>query len=76
MVPYWMDGALEKALSPAIDQRQVAFSEFIFELQTPNKKYAVKRNVPLIQKNPLRFWQALAAIQAVAIIALLKWFLN
>jgi serine/threonine protein phosphatase PrpC len=27
MVPYWMDGALEKALSPSVDQRQSAFSE-------------------------------------------------
>jgi len=75
MVPYWMDGALEKALSPTVDQRQAAFSEFIFELQTPNSKYSVIRNVPLIQRNPLIFWQTLAAIEAVAIIALLKWFL-
>jgi hypothetical protein len=76
MVPYWMDGALETALSPTIDKRQAAFSEFIFELQTPNKKYASKRGRPLVQRNPLRFWQALAAIQAVAILGLLKWFLG
>jgi serine/threonine protein phosphatase PrpC len=74
MVPYWMDGALETALSPTIEKRQAAFSEFIFELQTPNKKYTSKRGSPLVQRNPLRFWQALAAIEAVAIIGLLKWF--
>ena len=76
MVPYWMDGALEKALSPTVDQRQTSFSEFIFELQTPNKKYMTKRNMPLIQKNPLKFWQGLAVFQTIFILGLLKWFLG
>ena len=76
MVPYWMDGALEKALSPTVDQRQTSFSEFIFELQTPNKKYMSKRNMPLIQKNPLKFWQGLAVFQTIIILGLLKWFLG
>jgi hypothetical protein len=74
MVPYWMDGALETALSPVIEKRQAALSEFIFELQTPNKRYANKRGRPLVQRNPLLFWQGLAAIEAVVIIGLLKWF--
>jgi serine/threonine protein phosphatase PrpC len=74
MVPYWMDGALETALSPVIEKRQAALSEFIFELQTPNKKYANKRGRPLVQRNPLLFWQGLAAIEAMVIIGLLKWF--
>jgi len=73
MVPYWMDGALEKALSPAVENRQAAFSEFIFELQTPNKKYASRLERPLIQRNPLLFWQLLAGAEAIAIFALLKW---
>ena len=76
MVPYWMDGALEKALSTAVEQRQAAFSEFIFELQIPNKKYSSKRGVPLIQRNPLIFWRVLAAIEAVVILGLLKYFLG
>jgi serine/threonine protein kinase len=76
MVPYWMDGALEKALSPKIDQRQSAFSEFIFELQKPNKKYLAKRDMPFIQSNPLKFWQVLAALEAVVILGLLKFFLG
>lgn len=76
MVPYWMDGALEKALSPNIEKRQSAFSEFIFELQTPNKKYITKKDRPFIQRNPLKFWQILAAIEAMAIVGLLKWFLG
>ena len=76
MVPLWMDGALEKALSPKIDQRQSAFSEFIFELQKPNKKYFAKQDIPLIKSNPLKFWQLLAALEAVLILGLLKWFLG
>jgi hypothetical protein len=73
MVPYWMDGALETALSPVIEKRQGALSEFIFELQTPNKKYANKRGRPLVQRNPLLFWQGLVVIEAVVIIGLLKY---
>ncbi|MFT6266235.1 MAG: serine/threonine protein phosphatase PrpC [Oleiphilaceae bacterium] len=76
MVPLWMDGALEKALSPKVDQRQSAFSEFIFELQKPNKKYFAKQDIPLIKSNPLKFWQLLAALEAVLILGLLKWFLG
>lgn len=74
MVPYWMNAALEKALAPLPEHRQQAMSEFIFDLKTPNKKFSYKRSVPLIERDPLRLWQALAVIQGVAIIALLKVF--
>lgn len=76
MVPYWMDGALETALSPSLDKRQNALSEFITELQSPNKKYVGKRQEPLMRRNPLLFWQTLAGIEALAIIAILKWFMG
>ena len=75
MVPNWMDGALETALAPTPDQRHSAMSEFIFELQTPNKKYSSKHVRPLLQRNPLRFWQGLAALQTLIILGLLKYFL-
>ncbi len=74
MVPYWMDGALEKALSATPEHRHDAMSEFIHELQNPNKRYAKRRSQPLIERNPLRVWQGLAALEAVVILVLLGWF--
>ncbi len=72
MVPYWLDGAIQKALSPLPEKRHEAFSEFIYELKIPNKKYANKSSSPLIERNPLRVWQGIALIQTVIIIALLN----
>lgn len=76
MVPNWMDGALEAALSPTPDQRHQAMSEFIYELQTPNKKYLQKHASPILQRNPIRFWQGLAVVQMLVILVLLKYLLN
>lgn len=73
MVPVWMDGALEKALAPYSGHRHQALSEFIYDLQTPNHKYRKKNFQPLIERNPLRFWQGVAAIEAVLIIIILKF---
>ncbi len=72
MVPYWLDGAIQKALSPLPEKRHEAFSEFIYELKTPNKKYVSKTSSPLLEKNPLLFWQSLAFIQAIIIVILVK----
>lgn len=74
MVPYWLDGALEKALSPSPDKRHDAFSEFIFELKKPNKRYKNKVSMPLIEKNPLAVWQSIALLEAFVIIALLYYY--
>lgn len=72
MVPYWLDGALEKALSPQPEKRHEAFSEFIYELKTPNKKYANKADLPIIERNPLVFWKTIALVQLIIILVLLK----
>jgi len=73
MVPLWMDGALEKALSPLPESRHQAMSEFVFDLQTPNRKYQHKNFQPLLEKNPMRFWQLVAALEAIGIGLLLYY---
>ena len=73
MVPYWMDAAIEKALSVKPENRPEALSEFLFDLQKPNKKYQHKLAKPLIEKNPLRVWQALAVVQTIVIAGLIAW---
>lgn len=62
LVPLWMDRALEKALSIHPNSRYSALSEFLSDLQHPNRRWVNARDQPLLEKNPLLFWQALAGI--------------
>ncbi len=68
MVPVWMDNALRIALSPLPESRQQAMSEFIFDLQRPNTKYTKTEFVPLSQRNPVRFWQGVAILEAMMLL--------
>lgn len=70
MIPYWMDQALKRALSPQPESRQEALSEFITDLQRPNKHYATQHFEPLLQRNPLIFWQGMAFFEACLILVL------
>ena len=70
-LPAWIDGALRKAVHPDPHQRYEELSEFMFDLRHPNRKFLQSSPAPLIQRNPLRFWQGLAAILAAVVLALL-----
>jgi serine/threonine protein phosphatase PrpC len=74
LVPIWIDGALRKALDLRPENRYDALSEFIADLKKPNPAFVRSaRELPLIERNPLRFWQWLAA--ALAVIWLITlWF--
>lgn len=76
MIPEWMDQALKRALSPRPELRQEAMSEFIFDLQRPNKKYKSTVSIPLVQRNPLRFWKSVAVMQTVLVFFLLYYLLK
>lgn len=73
MVPTWMDSALQKALSINPNQRYDSLSEFIYDLQHPNPHFTSdsRSTTPLIQRNPLAFWQSLSAIQFIVLLILL-----
>lgn len=76
MVPMWMDHALRVALSPLPESRQEAMSEFIFDLQQPNKSYRKKEFEPLSKRDPLIFWQSLAGFECLVIIGLIYWIFS
>ncbi|MCI0654577.1 MAG: bifunctional protein-serine/threonine kinase/phosphatase [Methylococcaceae bacterium] len=65
MVPVWIDGALSKALSINPERRYEDLSEFVHDLGHPNPLFLNTPNLPLIQRNPLAFWQSLAALLAI-----------
>ena len=76
MVPMWMDLALQTALSPYPENRQEALSEFIFDLQQPNKSYRQMRFEPLARRNPLIFWQVVASLEFIALLGVISWMIK
>ena len=70
-IPAWINGALRKAVHPDPYQRYDELSEFVFDLRHPNKDYLRLSSTPLMQRNPLLFWQGLVAVLLIIIVALL-----
>ena len=68
MIPYWMDGALKKALSIRPESRYPTLSEFIHDIKHPNSEFIEVKNLPLIERDPVLFWKWLAAILAATLI--------
>ncbi len=72
-IPAWVDEAIRKALQPNPAKRYAELSEFIFDLHQANKAFINKTRPPLMERNPLAFWQALSLILATIIVVLLLW---
>lgn len=70
-LPAWLDGVLHKALQPLPVKRQEAVSEFLNDLQSPGPQFQRMRAPPLVERNPVRFWQVIACLLALAVIVLL-----
>jgi serine/threonine protein kinase/serine/threonine protein phosphatase PrpC len=70
-IPAWVDETLKKALHPNPDKRYEALSEFLFDLRQPNKAFLNKTRPPLMDRNPVVFWQSISLILAIIIAALL-----
>ncbi|MGY5450866.1 protein kinase domain-containing protein [Agarivorans sp. MS3-6] len=68
-MPDWLDAALEQGCKPKPHQRYQSLSEFIHDLQHANPtlraSYTAK---PLIERNPVRFWQSTTLILLVVVI--------
>ena len=71
-IPAWIDGVLKKAVNPDPFKRYSELSEFVHDLQHPNKAFD-PATVPLIERNPLVFWKALSFLLACALVLVLIW---
>lgn len=68
-IPLWLDLALKKACAPRPSQRYAALSEFVHDIEVPNTRLlGAHRHVPLMEKNPLRFWQGVSAVLFVLLL--------
>ncbi len=61
-IPPWIDCALEKAVMIERGRRYSLLSEFVHDLSHPNPEFATRRTEPLIERNPLLFWQGIAGL--------------
>ena len=61
---------LKRAVHPDPYKRYDELSEFVFDLRHPNEKYLAQRT-PLIERNPLLFWQCLCAALFCAVVFLI-----
>lgn len=72
LVAGWIDGALKKAVSLNPAHRHEAMSEFVADLRRPNPEYVDPADMPLLERNPVLFWQILTgAIFLVWLLTLL-----
>jgi len=61
LVPFWLDKALEKALSIQPNARYSALSEWVKDLRSPNTKWTTPEEVPLLERDPVLTWKLVAA---------------
>jgi serine/threonine protein phosphatase PrpC/ribosomal protein L39E/predicted Ser/Thr protein kinase len=70
-IPVWIDAALRKAVHPDPYKRYEELSEFIYDLRHPNKAFLQQRRPPLMERNPVLFWQGVSLLLAAVIGVLL-----
>ncbi len=66
MVPIWVDGAIKKSVAINPDLRYQDIFEFLHDLKNPNPVFLNQPKPPLMQRNPLIFWQSLCGLLALS----------
>lgn len=69
-LPAWLDAVLHKALQPLPARRHEAVSEFLHDLHAPGPQFHQQRLPPLIERHPVRFWQATSVLLALLVLVL------
>ncbi|QEI14039.1 bifunctional protein-serine/threonine kinase/phosphatase [Cellvibrio japonicus] len=73
LVPYWLDKALEKALSINPNHRYTALSEWLQDLKRPNPLWLTPRAQPLLERDPLKAWKVIAISGWICALVALLW---
>jgi serine/threonine protein phosphatase PrpC len=74
-LPAWLDQVLRRALAARPDDRFADVIELLFALEhgALGAAPAPPRRRPWIERDPLRFWQVVAALLAIATLVQLTW---
>jgi serine/threonine protein kinase len=67
-IPRWIDEVLRKATHVDAHKRYAEPSEFAHALRHPDAEWLQKTRPPLLERNPVRFWQMVSAILFVGLI--------
>ncbi|MGL1956782.1 MAG: bifunctional protein-serine/threonine kinase/phosphatase [Colwellia sp.] len=71
-LPVWLDLTLQQATSANPKNRYQAFSEFYSDLNKPNTSVIEEyKNQPLLQRNPVLFWQGVSSVLFITLLAVL-----
>jgi serine/threonine protein kinase len=70
-LPEWIEFALSKAVHLDTAKRYQVFSQFLIDLRRPSPEFTARENVPLIERNPVLFWQGLCFFFALTSLFLL-----
>lgn len=70
-IPAWVDLALRKALNPDPSKRYDDISEFLYELRHPSQAFLSQTRQPLLERNPVAFWQTVSILLLLIIVGLL-----
>jgi len=69
-MPDWLDVVLSKALAPDPANRYSHYSEFMSDLNAPQDSVlASPAKRPLVERDPVKFWQTISFILFIALIA-------
>lgn len=66
-LPDWVEGALRKAVHPNPLQRYEEVMALAYDLRHPNRDFLNRRSPPLIERNPVVFWQSVSLLLALAL---------
>lgn len=71
-LPHWLDMSLQKATHPDPQQRYTSFSEFYSDISRPNTSAIQEyKKQPLMQRNPIQFWQSISGLLFIAFLVAL-----
>ncbi|MDF1641415.1 protein kinase domain-containing protein [Thalassolituus oleivorans] len=70
-IPAWIDDAIRKAVHVNPYKRYEDLSEFVYDLRHPSKTFLTKTKPPLLERNPVVFWQSVSIILLIAVFILL-----
>ncbi|MDV7340203.1 bifunctional protein-serine/threonine kinase/phosphatase [Terasakiella sp. A23] len=74
-LPDWIEYALQKAVHLNTAKRYLTFSEFLKDLRKPAPDFKSKNALPLMERNPVLFWQGLSLFfAATTLISLISRF--
>ena len=70
-VPPWVEGAIRKAVEHDPARRYETLSEFEYDLSHPNPRLTETARRPLVERDPLLFWQLATLVLGFAVLVLL-----